>query len=159
MQSEHRAVGIPGERAMISRVFTLVMALLILPAGRLVAMPLDGSSPLGAPLGTVAEAVCVPPGLPPFSTWQGGNDVALVIEDETRRPVIALERTYTAKGQSITTFWVGRILVSVDPAPDDPRESGWHDRGAVTQDTALLAHPVQACQWFHALPHTPRTRR
>ena len=144
---------------MIIRGFTLVAALLILPAHRLVAMPLDGSSPLGGTLGTAAEAVCVPPGLPPFSTWQGGAAVALVIEDENHRPVVAVTRDYTARWQKITTFWVGRILVSVDPAPDDPRESGWHDRGAVTQDTALLAHPVQACQWFHAPPHTPRARR
>lgn len=125
----------------------LVVALAVLPSSTLLAVPLDGSAGLGqARLGQ--EVVCVPPGLPPFSEWSGGPAKGVIVQDERGRPVVAVDRYYVVRGQKFYTIWVGRILVSVDPAPDDPKELGWHDGGAVTPSTLLRDEPKQACQWF-----------
>lgn len=100
------------------------------------------------------EIVCVPPGLPPFSTWQGGPARLFVAQDARGRPITGIQRGYQVRGRAINTFWLGNILVTVDPAPDDPRESGWHDQGAVNADTSLKDEPKQACDWLKAAPRT-----
>ena len=98
---------------------------------------------------TPQERVCVPPGLPPFSRWTGGaHATTIIVEDEWGRPHVAVRRLYTIAGQAAQTFWVGGVLVTVDPALDDPQESGWHDRGMVTEATKLRAAPTSACNWF-----------
>ena len=124
-----------------------IAVLIAVSAGQTLAAP---AQPADAP--KADERVCVPPGLPPFSTWRGGPATPLVVEDELGRPVIAIQRDYEARGQRISTLWVGPVLVTVDPAPADPREQGWHDRGALLPNTRLRIDPQSACDWFKPLP-------
>ena len=136
------------------RPLVLASLLVILPLpGKIAAVPLDGSAGLGT--ARLAEVVCVPPGLPPFSDWHGGPAAGIIIQDERGRPVVAVDRDYMVRGQKVSTIWVGRILVSVDPAPEDPKELGWHDLGAVTRSTLLRDEPTQACHWFKVAPQAP----
>ena len=105
---------------------------------------------------TLSVTVCVPPGLPPFAEWSGGLAEPIIVQDEAGRPVLAVSRAYSHRGAKITTIWVGSVLVSVDPAPEDRTAPGWHDRGAVTVPATMLRErPVQACDWFKPLPRTP----
>ena len=125
-----------------------------LPAGQLEAV---GQASQGTP----QERVCVPPGLPPFSRWTAGTHAEpIIVEDEWGRPHLGVRRLYTLAGRAVQTFWVGGLLVSADPAPDDPKEPGWHDRGMVTEATKLRADPKSACDWFKP-PREPKseTRR
>ena len=121
---------------------SLLLAALALSAGQTLATPVETPAP------KADDRVCVPPGLPPFSTWRGGPATPLVVEDELGRPVLAIQRDYEARGQRISTFWVAGLLITVDPAPADPREQGWHDRGALLPNTRLRIDPQSACEWF-----------
>ena len=139
-------------RAECSRMLTPALwvniaALLALSAGQTEAAPAERPD---AP--KAEERVCVPPGLPPFSTWRGGPATPLIVEDEAGRPVVVIQREYEAGGRRISTFWVGELLVTVDPNPEDRSEQGWHDRGALRPDTRLRINRTSACDWFKPPP-------
>lgn len=119
----------------------------VLSAGRLAAAPT--ASP-DAP--KAEERICVPPGLPPFSTWRGGPAAPFIVEDELSRPVLVIQRDYEASGQRISTFWAGGLLVTIDPNPQDASEPGWHDRGALRPDMRLRMEPKSTCDWFRPPP-------
>ena len=125
------------------------VVLVFLSAGQIFAAPVEhGNIPMA-----LSATVCVPPGMPPFAEWTGSLANPTIVQDEMGRPVIAIERLYTHRGAKFTTIWVGSVLVSVDPAPEDPTAPGWHDRGAVTVPATMLRErPVQACDWFKPLP-------
>ena len=122
-----------------------IAVVIALSAGQTLAAPVEPSAP-------AEERICVPPGLPPFSTWRGGPATPFVVEDELGRPVLAIQRDYEAQGRRISTFWVGGFLITVDPAPEDQAERGWHDRGALRPDTRLRIDPRSACDWFRLPP-------
>lgn len=135
------------------RFLMMAVALAILPVGQIAAMPMDGSGVLGDSRLAPAEMVCVPPGLPPFSSWRLQSGTFQIAKDERERPRIAIFVIYTApRGQRIHAIWVGDILATVDATPDQAAAPGWHDLGAVTPDTVLRAEPKQTCQWFTPPP-------
>ena len=130
----------------------IVMAFVcVLPwPGKIAAAPLDGSAGLGNT--RLAETVCVPPGAPPFSSWQAQRTEPVVLIDEHGRPVLGLFIAYDARGQRLHTIWVGSLLASVDVAPDDKTAPAWYDRGVSAVSTAVRANPTQTCQWFRSPP-------
>ena len=76
---------------------------------------------------------------------------SLDIVDEHQQELPGLWALYLSAGQPIATIWVGNLLVSVDPTPKDKNTPGWHDRGAVLNDTTLRSERRQACDWFQPL--------
>ena len=131
----------------------LILAWFVVPTGQISALPVD----LGAGLTPAAEVVCVPPGVPPFSSWRiTNNSQSAILLDEVGRPMLAVVAAYEAQGQTIATIWVGTILASVDPAPQDRTAPAWYDSGAVTPTTTLKVERRQACQWFKPAPKPPR---
>ena len=123
--------------------------LAILPAGQSLAVPLDGSTGVPAPL---AESQCVPPGLPPFAQWTPKHSEPVLLMDELGRSVLSLFVRYEARGQRIHTFWIGPLLAAVDPAPEDRTAPSWYDRGVSTSSRDVRSAPAQSCQWFRPPP-------
>ena len=135
----------------MGRSLVLAGILMILPLpGKIQAAPLDGSAGLGNT--RLAETVCVPPGAPPFSSWQAKRTEPVVLVDEHRRPVPGLFVAYDARGQRLHAIWVGPLLASVDVAPEDKTAPAWHDQGVSAVSTAVRADPKQTCQWFRPPP-------
>ena len=129
----------------------LVALLFVLPLpGKILAAPLDGSAGLGN--ARLAETVCVPPGAPPFSSWQAKRTEPVVLIDEHGRPVAGLFVAYDARGQRLHAIWVGSLLASVDVAPDDKTAPAWYDRGVSAVSTAVRADPKQTCLWYRPPP-------
>ena len=124
-----------------------LMALLPAP-GRSAAVPLDGSGTLPAP----TAAVCVPPGLPPFASWQASLSQPVVVVDEHGRPIIGLFVVYHVRGQKIHTIWVDGLLASVDNAIDKKDEPAWYDRGVSAVSTAVRVDRKQLCDWVKPPP-------
>lgn len=120
------------------RWLALVVTLAILPAGS-----------FGGPLGTPDQ--CVPTHLPEFRTWTLRAAQSMDISDETGKTWPALYAIFVARGQPIATIWVGALLVSVDPEPENREAPGWHDPGAVLPDTTIRTERRQTCQWFQPL--------
>ncbi len=112
-----------------------------LPAGQIPAVPLDGSVVLLA-------AVCVPPGVPPFSSWRAIRAEPVVALDDRERPVLAVFGAYLAQGVRIHAIWVDSLLASVDNAVDRKDEPAWYDRGVTAVSSAIRTDRRQACDWF-----------
>ena len=126
-----------------------ILVFLPLP-GKIAAAPLDGSAGLGS--ARLSETVCVPPGAPPFSSWQAKRTEPVVLIDEHGRPVVGLFVAYEARGQRLHTIWVGPLLASVDVAPDDKTAPAWYDRGISHTSTGVRADPKQTCSWYQSPP-------
>ena len=124
-------------------------ALAYLPAGQMLAVPLDEGTQVPAPL---AEGQCVPPGAPPFSSWQARQSEPVVLIDERGRPVLGLFVAYQARSQRIHAIWVESLLASVDLAPERKEAPAWYDRGVSHVSTAVRVDPTQACQWYQPPP-------
>ena len=118
-----------------------------LVAGVLAFLP---AGSFGLPLGEAGQ--CIPTGLPAFETWTLRAAKPLDISDEVGKEWPGLYALFMARGQLIATIWVGNLLVSVDDNPNDKAAPGWHDRGAVREDTTLLAERRQRCDWFQPTP-------
>lgn len=141
---------------MPNRLILAVTLLAVLPTGQIRALPVE----LGDGLKPATEAVCVPPGVPPFSAWRiTQNAQPAILLDEVGRPLLSVVAAYEAQGQKIATIWIGPLLVSVDPAPQDRDAPAWYDRGAVTPTTTLKVERRQACDWFRRPPTIPRGER
>lgn len=122
----------------------LILALLaLLPAGRLSAVPLDGSGTLPAPTATV----CVPPGVPPFASWRNTHAQAAILLDDRNRPILGIWASYTAQGVTINAIWVDGLLASVDNAVDRKEEPAWYDRGVSAVSSAVRSDRTQRCEW------------
>ena len=116
-----------------------LVVLALLPAGQI------GAAPLGE------EGQCVPQGLPPFKTWELRMAKSIEVVDESHQELPGLWALFMVAGRPIATIWVGNLLVSVDPDPKDQDAPGWHDRGAVKEDTTLRAERRARCDWFQPL--------
>ena len=125
--------------------WVLLVALTLLPAGQISAGPLGD------------ESQCVPAGLPPFKTWELRMAKSIEVTDELHQDLPGLWALFTVAGRPIATIWVGNLLISVDPDPKDPDAPGWHDRGAVKDDTTLRAERRVRCDWFRPLRPVPET--
>jgi len=121
---------------------------LILPAGQTWAAVPEAQD-------KTVEVQCMPPGLPPFSTWQQLDSQPVIFSDEVGRPVLSVLSAYEARGQKLAAVWVGSILASVDAAPQDREAPSWYDAGAVTPRTIYKAERRQACEWFKPAPKPP----
>ena len=131
----------------------LALALLaILPAGRILAVPLDGSGTLPAP----TAAVCVPPGVPPFASWRNVRAEPVIALDDRGRPVLAVWTVSMAQGVKIHAIWVDGLLASVDNAIDRKDEPAWYDRGVATVSTAIRTDRRQACEWVKPSQRPPK---
>ena len=130
----------------------LLLALMLLPGRAVWAIPLDGGGILPAP---IQPTQCVPPGVPPFSEWQMESSQIQIFTDERLRPQVGAFVAYWARGQRLHAFWLGRVLVTLDPAPMDSQVPAWHDAGAVLPDTTLRAERRQTCAWFTLRPAAP----
>ena len=131
----------------------LALALLaILPAGRISAVPLDGSGTLPAP----TVVVCVPPGVPPFASWRNVRAEPVIALDDLGRPVLAVFTASVAQGVKIHAIWVEGLLASVDNAVDQKDEPAWYDRGVASVSTAIRTDRRQACEWVKAPSRPPK---
>lgn len=127
-----------------------VLAILILPSGQPIAAPSENSVPVP---GMWSVHVCVPRGVPPFAEWHAVGVMPIFVQDEWGRPVAVIKVKYESQGQVFLAFWdYSRRLLSVDPAPENPKEPGWWDRGMVTPQTRVRIEPTQACDWFRPFP-------
>ena len=131
----------------------LALALLaLLPAGRISAVPLDGSGVLLASTVTV----CVPPGVPPFAAWRNVNSAPVIILDDQGRPFLGVWAAYLAQGIPINAIWVDGLLASVDNATDKKDEPAWYDRGVSAVSTAVRTDRKQSCEWVKPPPKMPK---
>lgn len=133
-------------------VMAVVLALLV-SAGQALAMPLDGGGRLGERLS--APTVCVPPGLPPYTSWTAVEAKVAIYQGVDNRPIVGVKALYDGLGNAIVVVWIGGVMASVDPAPDDPAVLVWIDPGMATPQGLMRLDPKPSCQWQRAAPRPP----
>lgn len=99
------------------------------------------------------ERVCLPPNISLDGAVSKGAEIVLM-EAETLGGVVAIRVFYAVGERAVSTLWVGRDLVVIDPEPFNPDAPLWLDGGLVTDDGKIRDERGASCQWHQ--PISPR---
>ena len=125
----------------------LVLGMLALAVALAFAAPPPAELPRGA--------VCVPPGLPPFSTWQPTYAASVLLLDSLGRPVLASDVRYSVGARPVRAIWVGQSIAALDPDTTNPDEPMWYDTGLMAEGGKQASGAAATCRWERVKPSPP----